>query len=117
MRVSWYKQPSKYGNLKTSVNGERLDSKKEAKRYIDLMIMLKAHHITELQRQVKFVLIPSQRIDGKVVERECSYIADFVYKDKKGNLVVEDTKGFRTPEYKIKRKLMLYVHGIRIKEI
>ena len=116
MRVSWYRQ-SKYGNKEAVVNGERLDSKKEAKRYIDLMIMLKAGHITNLRRQVKYVLIPSQKIDGKVVERECSYIADFVYKDRNGNTVVEDTKGFRTPEYKIKRKMMLYVHGIRIKEI
>ena len=53
---------------------------------------------------------------GKLLEKECSYIADFVY-IQNGNLVVEDTKGFRTEAYKIKRKLMLHVHGIRIKEI
>jgi hypothetical protein len=53
-----------------------------------------------------------------VVERECSYIADFVYHDvKSGNLIVEDAKGFKTEKYIIKKKLMLWVHGIRIKEV
>lgn len=64
------------------------------------------------------MLIPSQRIDGKVVERECSYIADFVYRDAKSDkLVVEDTKGFKTKDYIIKRKLMLHVYNIKIQEI
>jgi hypothetical protein len=56
-------------------------------------------------------VIPKQ--DG---ENEAYYRADFVYLDKEGHLVVEDTKGFRTKEYLLKRKLMLLVHGIRIKE-
>ena len=81
--------------------------------------------VRELRRQVKFILIPAQRepqrpegkILGKVVERECSYIADFVYTDRDGNTVVEDTKGVRTKEYVIKRKLMLERFGIRIVEI
>jgi hypothetical protein len=64
---------------------------------------------------VKFELIPAQRIDGKVVERACGYVADFVYMEN-GQQVVEDTKGMRTQEYRLKRKLMLWVHGIRIKE-
>lgn len=64
------------------------------------------------------MLIPSQRIDGKVVERECSYIADFKYQDARtGEIVVEDTKGFKTKDYIIKRKLMLSVYQIKIKEI
>lgn len=116
MRVS-YKDWNKFGNDKVYIAGKKFDSKKESKRYVDLLLMEKAHHISELRTQVKFLLIPSQKIDGKVVERECSYIADFVYKDRNGNMVVEDTKGFRTPEYIIKRKLMLYIHKIRIKEI
>lgn len=116
MRVSWYKQ-NKYGNDKLYIAGKKFDSKRESKRYVDLLLMEKVKHISELKTQVKFVLIPSQKINGKVVERECSYIADFTYKDKNGNLVVEDAKGFRTPEYKIKRKLMLFVYGIQIKEI
>ena len=52
-----------------------------------------------------------------LAERKCEYIADFVYTDKDGNTIVEDAKGVRTPEYKIKRKLMLYRHGIKIKEV
>ena len=54
--------------------------------------------------------------NGKTIERQCVYIADFVY-TKDNKLIVEDTKGFRTPEYRIKRKLMLYIHNIRITEI
>ena len=61
-------------------------------------------------------MIPAQYIDGKCVERSVKYKADFFY-TKDGELVVEDTKGFRTPDYIIKRKLMLYVHHIRIKEV
>ena len=64
------------------------------------------------------MLIPSQKRDGKVVERECAYVADFVYHDAHtGELVVEDTKGVRTKDYVIKRKLMLSIYNIRIKEI
>lgn len=68
-----------------------------------------------MKLQEKFVLIPAQKIDGKVVERACTYIADFVYTEN-GKLVVEDCKGMKTESYKIKKKLMLYVHGIQIKE-
>ena len=74
--------------------------------------------IKDLSRQVKFVLIPSQRDEnGKVIERECSYKADFMYYDEAGETIVEDVKGFRTKEYIIKRKLMLYQYGIRIREV
>ena len=111
------------------MNGIVFDSKKEAKRYMELSLLETAGTISDLKRQVKFVLIPAQREPdtvgarggikkGKVIEKECSYIADFVYKDLTLNqTVVEDTKGFRTKDYIIKRKLMLYLHGIRIKEI
>ena len=104
------------------------DSKKEARRWEELLIMVRAGLIMDLKRQVKFVLIPTQRGEdtigkrgkrypGKVIERECSYIADFVYWDlKQAKQVVEDVKGVRTPEYKIKRKLMLYIHNIKIAE-
>ena len=109
---------NKYGNKKVTIDGETFDSKKEAKRFFALKLLKQAGEIKELRRQVKFVLIPSQRVDGKVVERECSYIADFVYRDaKSGEMVVEDTKGFKTKDYIIKRKLMLSVYNIRIKEI
>ena len=65
-----------------------------------------------------FVLIPTQKENGKVIEREVRYIADFTYRDMKDHrLVVEDTKGMKTREYIIKRKLMLYRLGIRIQEV
>lgn len=120
---------SKYGAKKTVIDGITFDSKKEARRYNELRMMEKAGSISNLQRQVKFMLIPNQRepdtigkrggtIKGKLIEREVAYIADFVYYDNElGHEVVEDTKGFRTPEYIIKRKLMLYLKGIRIKEV
>lgn len=94
------------------------DSVKEYRRWCELSFLAKAGDIVDLQTQVKFELIPSQRIDGKVVERPCTYVADFSYWDlTKGKRVVEDTKGFKTKDYIIKRKLMLYIHGIRIKEV
>lgn len=108
----------KYHNKKIIRNGEKWDSIKEYQRWVELCILEQGSLISELRRQVKFVLIPSQKIDGKVVERECAYYADFVYKDNEtGETVVEDSKGMRTKDYIIKRKLMLYVHGIRIIEV
>ena len=108
---------NKYKSQKTTVNGITFDSKKEAARYSELKLLERAGEVCELRRQVKFVLIPAQRENGKVIERECSYIADFVYKDKEGRLVVDDTKGVRTKDYIIKRKLMRFVHGIGVTEI
>ena len=108
---------SKYFNKKVTINGEQFDSKKEAKRYQELLLLQRAGKISGLRRQVKFVLIPTQRIDGKVVEREVSYVADFVYHDIENDKpVVEDTKGMRTKDYIIKRKLMLRMYNVRIFE-
>lgn len=108
---------SKYNSKKTVVDGQEFDSKKEARRYQELLLLEKAGEIKNLSRQVKFVLIPSQRDEnGKVVERECSYKADFTYEEGI-KTVVEDVKGYRTKEYIIKRKLMLYQYGIRIREV
>ena len=98
------------------MNGVVYDSQKEANRWCELSLLQRAGKITNLLRQVKYELIPAQRIDGKVVERACTYVADFVYEEN-GNTVVEDTKGFKTKDYIIKRKLMLYLKGIRIREI
>lgn len=114
MSYNW----TKYNNKKITVNGQVFDSKKEANRYKELLLLEKAGEIHDLRRQVKFKLIPTQRdeVTGEVVERECSYKADFVY-DEAGETVVEDVKGFRTKEYIIKRKLMLYQYGIRIREV
>lgn len=108
----------KYHNSKTAIDGRKFDSKKEARRYQELKFLERVNMISGLQCQVKFVLIPSQRDPNtkRVIERECAYIADFVYMQN-GEKVVEDTKGFKTKDYIIKRKLMLYVHGIRVKEV
>lgn len=106
----------KYHSKKTEVDGIKFDSKKEAERYYELRLLEIAGAISDLKTQVKFELIPSQKLNGKVIERPCTYVADFVYSEN-GKTVVEDTKGFRTKDYIIKRKLMLWVHGVRINEI
>ena len=118
---------AKYHNKKIEIDGKIFDSRKEAKRYKELKLLEWAGEIKDLQTQVKFILIPTQREadtigkrggvhKGKVIEKECAYIADFVYMEN-GNKVVEDTKGFKTKDYIIKRKLMLHVHNIRVKEV
>ena len=121
---------NKYHNKATIVDGISFMSRKEARRYQELLLLQRAGVIQNLRMQERFVLIPSQyetferygakgqRLkDGtRLLEKECVYIADFVYMEN-GELVVEDTKGFKTKDYIIKRKLMLYTHGIRIKEV
>lgn len=107
----------KYGNKKTEVDGITFDSVKEAKRWQELKLLERAGEIQGLDRQVPFLLLPSQRDqNGRVIEREVKYVADFVYKEN-GQTIVEDTKGFKTKEYIIKRKILLYKFGIRIKEV
>lgn len=120
---------NKYHAKSVTYNGLAFDSQKEALRYKELTFLMTNEIITDLRRQVKFILIPAQREpakigkrggikQGKLIERECSYIADFVYTVREsGETVVEDTKGFKTKDYVIKRKLMLFVYGIRIREI
>ncbi|MDE7377509.1 MAG: DUF1064 domain-containing protein [Paraprevotella sp.] len=106
------KKRNKYGAKKSG----GYDSTKEHNRANQLKLMLRAGLISNLREQVKYVLIPTQRdAAGNLLEKECSYYADFVY-TKDGKTVVEDTKGVRTPEYRLKRKLMLHVHGISIVE-
>ena len=112
---------NKYYNTKINYNGERFDSKKEMKRFITLQLLERAGEIHDLRRQVTYKLIPAQYevVNGKkcCIERECVYKADFVYKLRNGAIIVEDTKGIRTKDYIIKRKLMLWVHKIRINEV
>ena len=107
---------NKYGNRKVIHDGIEFDSVKEAHRYCELKLMQRAGVISDLQLQVPFELIPTQRIDGKLAEKAVNYVADFVYQQN-GAQVVEDTKGVRTKEYIVKRKMMLWVHGIRIREV
>lgn len=118
----------KYHNKKIECDGILFDSKKECQRYCELKLLEKAGEIEDLERQKRYLLIPEQREEdtigpkggikkGKLIERACYYTADFVYKDvRTGETVVEDTKGFRTKEYLLKRKLMLFLHNIRVLE-
>jgi hypothetical protein len=129
---------NKYHNIPTkTADGILHDSRKEARRWCELKLLEKAGKITDLQRQVPFELIPAQYenvLTGDVylrgerkgqpktkpfcVEKAVCYVADFVYHNVASNkIVVEDTKGKKTKDYVIKRKLMLYIHGIKIHEI
>ena len=107
---------NKFGNRKTLFNGITFDSRREAKRYAELLLLLRAGQISNLRRQVPFELLPTQKRDGKVIERPVKYVADFVYTEN-GEEVVEDAKGLRTKEYILKRKLMLWQYGIQIREV
>lgn len=102
---------NKYGARKIKApDGQVFDSVKEYHRWGCLRLLERAGRITDLKRQVKFELIPKQK-----GERACYYIADFTYYED-GNLVVEDCKGYKTEVYRLKKKLLLWVHGIRITE-
>lgn len=118
---------SKYHSKKITIDGNTFDSRKEYRRFCELSLLQRAGAITDLHRQVEFELIPAQREPdtigvrggvkkGKTLELAVKYVADFVYKEN-GKTIVEDTKGFKTKDYIIKRKLMLWVHGIKIKEV
>lgn len=117
---------NKYHAKKIVTDEGVFDSRKEYKRWCDLKMLERAGKISALRRQVGYELIPVQREPdvigpkggikkGKVIEHPCTYKADFVYEEGH-KTIVEDVKGMRTPEYIIKRKLMLHVFGIRIKE-
>lgn len=110
---------SKYHNQKTTLYGETFDSKKEAERWLMLRQDERDGRITDLRRQVEFVLLPS--MVGKYRhEREVKYIADFTYTDRDGVYHVIDVKSEITrkkPDYVIKRKLMLFRKGISIEEV
>ena len=109
---------SKYGAKKVTYDGKTFDSQKEAQRYAELRLLERGKVISDLQCQVKFELLPSQSVKGKLVERDVNYIADFTYVDKRtGEFIVEDAKGMKTKEYVLKRKMMLYFHGIKIREV
>ena len=120
---------SKYGNKKAQHDGIIFDSRRERNRYIILSALQRAGEISDLRMQVTYELLPAiyemeeKQLKTKVkkvqrcAQRAVHYIADFVYKDKEGNEVVEDTKGMRTKEYLLKKKMMRALRGIQIKEI
>lgn len=123
---------NKFGAKKILVSGEAFDSKKEYRRYCELKLLEKAGEISELERQVEYEIIPAQYEmiwdkrkgeykKGKCLERKSCYVADFRYKVN-GETVVEDVKGYKNHGsvwalYVIKRKLMLQLYGIRIREL
>ena len=129
----------KYGNKKIKNTFGTYDSELEWSRFIFLSNRQKEGEISGLRRQVEYLLIPAQygteirhlKTKDKEVrvllERPCSYIADFVY-ERNGKTIVEDCKGedkkykgkrfsTQTADFKIKKKLMLYIHNIQIKII
>lgn len=124
---------NKYKNKKViAADGSVFDSKKELRRWYELQAMQAEGKIYNLERQVKFTLIPTQREPstvgkrgglhlGKVIEKECYYLADYTYNLPTGEKVVEDVKGYKGggaySVFKIKKKLMLYVYGIIIREV
>lgn len=130
---------NKFGakKIKDPATGFVFDSKKEYQRWCELRLLERAGKISGLCRQVSYELIPTQRAKstevykagpqkglpkpGAVIEKACSYVADFLYFGEDGKLVVEDCKGYKRGAaydlFTVKRKLMLYVHGIKVKEI
>ena len=127
----WRRNGTKYNATKCVVDGIEFASKREANRYLELRLLERAGEISDLRLQVDFELIPNQYATEKrygkngkplkdkevLLERKVVYRADFVYTDKDGKTVVEDTKGFRTTEYVLKRKMFLYKYGFPITEI
>ena len=113
------KKEPKYRNQKCSWVGKNFDSEHERDRYMILLDDQRQGKISQLRTQVRFELIPAKRANGKVVERACWYVADFVYM-KGEEMIVEDAKSEITrknPTYIIKRKLMLEKYGIMIQEV
>lgn len=98
------------------------DSKREARRYMELWLMQRSGEISGLRTQVKYELIPKQVHKDGTKEKGIDYVADFVY-ERGGETVVEDSKGFRdtsSAAYRVfvmKRKMMLYFHGITVREV
>lgn len=128
----WRRNGTKYNATKITVDGRTFDSKKEANRYLELKLLERGKVISDLRTQVEFELLPNQyateerygkngrRLKDKeiLLERKCCYVADFVYTDNRtGETVVEDTKGFKTADYILKKKMLLYFHGIHIVEV
>jgi len=110
---------NKYGAEATMVDGMRFDSKAEAKRYLQLLVLQRVGEIANLETQVAFDLIPAQDINGRK-EKPVRYFADFRYtRTATGETVVEDVKSAptKTKEFIIKRKLVLWLHKVVIQEV
>lgn len=107
---------NKYKNKKVEYDGHKFDSQKEKAYYIKLKLMEKADEIFDLELQKEFVLIETFKLNDKTY-RKMVYKADFTYLDRDGKYHVIDTKGFKTKEYLLKKKLMAWKYGIEIEEV
>lgn len=105
----------KYNNTKTTVDGIRFDSKREATRYSQLKLLERAGLITDLVLQPRFELIPKYEINGRKI-RKTEYVADFQYVEN-AEIIIEDVKGMKTEVYKIKKKLFEFKYQTEIVEI
>jgi len=123
------KRLNKYNNAKcVSLDGIHFDSKREMERYNVLHLLEKSGHISDLRMQVKYELVPSiyetsvvklktkEKTITKCIQKAIYYVADFVYV-KDGKTIIEDVKGFKTSDYKLKKKMMRYFYKINITEI
>lgn len=109
---------TKYRSRRVEVNGITYDSKREANRHQELLLMERAGLVRELRSQVQFELVPGVRIEGEKRARPpMRYTADFVYLDESGAMVVEDAKGMQTKDYRMRKHLMKAVHNISVKEV
>ena len=102
---------NKYKNKKATYDGITFDSKKEMNRYRELKLLEKGKSIKNLELQPEFLLIPTLRYEKQKTDRKTVYKADFKYENKKGQIIIEDVKGFKTDVYQIKRKLL--IHNMR----
>lgn len=115
------KKRSKYNNQSVEIDGFKFQSKKEGRRYEGLKLLVQAGQIRDLRMQISYVLNEAVKYEGEKRKTPAmKYIADFVYTDATGQLVVEDVKSAVTRKlrpYRMKKHLMLTVHGIEIREV
>lgn len=116
---------SKYHNKPLNIDGMHFDSRGEFERWQELRLLERVGEISNLRRQVAYELIPAQYEPpttdskgrtrrGRLLERKCTYVADFVYQSGSKS-IVEDYKGVQTEVFKLKKKLMLWRYGIEVK--
>ena len=108
----------KYLNKKTTVNGIKFDSQREADRWSHLCMLLRTGRISDLRRQVSYELVPAVKFEGAAKKKPAiRFIADFEYVEN-GARIVEDVKSpvtAKLPAFQLKRHLMKHLHGIDVR--